>query len=109
MSKMYRRKSGLIIVSGKASSVKAVPTGKEVEIIVKEYDSELRKVVEKPIIAISNSVDEEVAVGKIVVAIGYQAGMDIINASSITAGPSIRFVEDIEVISYFTKLLNDIL
>lgn len=99
MSKMYRRKSGLIIVSGKASSVKAVPTGKEVEIIVKEYDSELRKVVEKPIIAISNSVDEEVAVGKIVVAIGYQAGMDIINASSITAGPSIRFVEDIEVIS----------
>ena len=99
MSRLYRRNTGLIIVSGKAVDVRNNPVGKEVEIEVEEVNRQTRERTKNIITAVSNSVDDDVAVGKIVTAIGYQSGMNIITAHSITAGPSVRFIEDVEVIS----------
>lgn len=99
MSKVYRRKTGLIIASGKVVNIRSNAAGKEVEIAIRERNRQTKEVTEKVITAISNSVDDDVAVGKVVTAIGYQSGLDIISASSVTAGANVRYVEDIEVVS----------
>lgn len=99
MSRLYRRQTGLIIASGKCVNIRSNPSGKEVEIAIRERNRQTKEVTEKIVTAVSNSVDDDVAVGKIVTAIGYQSGMDIISASSVTAGASVRYVEDVEVVS----------
>lgn len=99
MSKLYRRKTGLIIASGKVVNVKSNPTCKQVEISIREYDQQTKEMKEKIVTALSNSVDDDVAIGKVVTAIGYQSGLDTITAQSITAGAAVRYVEDVEVIS----------
>lgn len=99
MSKLYRRNTGLIIASGKALNVRNNPVGKEVEIEIEEFDKQTKERKKRLITAVSNSVDDDVATGKIVTAIGYQSGMDIITAHSITAGASLKYIEDVEVIS----------
>lgn len=100
MAKYYRRKTGLIIVSGVVSQITEDPAGgKTVKTTVREFDSTIKEWKEREIIIKSNSVDDDVTTGCVVTAIGYQSGIDTIFASSVTTGNKLRYIEDIEVVS----------
>lgn len=99
MSKLFRRKTGLIIASGAVVGIDNQPEGKTVKISIREYNGQLKDWNDRIINAVSNSVDDNVAVGCIATAIGYQSGIDTIFASSVTTGNKTRYIEDIEVVT----------
>ena len=97
MGKMYKRKSGLIILSGPVSKIETTERGKEVSITIETFDD--KSWVSKDIVATTASLSPDIAVGCIATACGYQCGMDRIMAESITTGPATKYIEDIEIIS----------
>ena len=100
MAKMYKKKTGLCIVSGKVTAKEAVQQGTKVSIEVEEFDSETKKWNKKTVDAISNAVDEDVAVGCVATAVGYQCGISAIMASTITTGAHVFDPEpDVEIIT----------
>lgn len=99
MGKMYKRKSGLIILSGPVSKVETTERGKEVSITIKTFDDSTKNWINKDIVAVTATLPADVAVGCIATACGYQCGMDRIMAESITTGPATKYIEDIEIIS----------
>lgn len=100
MAKMYKKKTGLCIVSGRVTAKEAVQQGTKVSIEVEEFDSETKKWNKKTVDAISNTVDEDIAVGCIATAVGYQCGISAIMASTITTGAHVFDPEpDVEIIT----------
>lgn len=100
MAKMYKKKTGLCIVSGRVTAKEAVQQGTKVSIEVEEFDSETKKWNKKTVDAISNTVDEDIAVGCIATAVGYQCGISAIMASTITTGSHVFSPEpDVEIVT----------
>ena len=99
MGKMYKRKSGLIILSGPVSKIESTDRGKEVFITIETFDDASKNWINKDIVATTTTLSPDIAVGCIATACGYQCGMDRIMAESITTGPATKYVEDIEIIS----------
>lgn len=100
MSKIYRRKSGLVVVSGPVVAKESAPQGTKVSIEIREMDQETRQWNTKVIDATSNAVDVDVQVGSYATAVGYQCGVDMIMASVVTTGPHVYCPEpDVEIVS----------
>lgn len=98
MSKIYRRKTGLIVLSGEVVSLNNNGTEYEVGISVSEYNNQTGWT-EKVVTAKTTAIGDSVSVGSVATAIGYQAGMNTILAQTVTSDPSLRYVEDVEVVS----------
>lgn len=97
MGKMYKRKTGLIILSGPVSKITPSAHGTEVSITIDTFED--KAWVTKDVIAVTPTLSPDLAVGCIATAYGYQCGKDRIMAESVTTGPSAKFVDDIEIIS----------
>lgn len=99
--KVYKRKTGIIVVSGEVKSIEPAQNGaKKVVFIVKEYNKQSHELEDKEISVTSSNVTDAVAVGSIATAAGYQWGAGNIMGTYISAGPHVECVDnDIEIVS----------
>lgn len=100
MGKVYRKQTGLNVVSGLVKAIEPAQNGaKKVTITVSERNTQTKEWTEKDIHVTSNAVDDAVALGVIATAAGYQWGADNIMATYIAAGPHVENVDDVEILS----------
>ena len=100
MAKVYKKKSGLNVVSGLVKSIDLAQNGaKRVVITVSEKNPQTKKWEDKDIAATSNVVDDGVVVGAVVTAAGYLWGASNIMASYISAGPHVETIDEVEIVS----------
>lgn len=100
MAKVFKKKSGLNVVSGLVKSIDLAQNGaKRVVITVSEKNPQTKKWEDKDVAATSTVVDDGVVVGAVATAAGYLWGASNIMASYIAAGPHVENIDEVEIIS----------
>lgn len=100
MARIYKRKTGLNVISGVVKAIEPAQNGaKRVVITVSERNPQTKKWEDHDVNVTSNTVDDGVVVGAVATAAGYLWGASNIMANFVAVGPHIASVDDVEIIS----------
>ena len=100
MAKVFRKKTGLNVVSGVVKAVDLAQNGaKKVVITVSEKNQQTKKWEDKDVAVTSTIVDDGVTVGAIATAAGYLWGSSNIMGTYISSGPHVEELDEVAIIS----------
>ena len=101
MGKLYRKKDGILVISGPVVRTAPAPNGAtDVVIATQEYDSQTKQFNNSEWTVRAEQVDSTLAIGSIATAWGYQSSQNGIASKKITVGPAVQTVnETTEIIS----------